>query len=171
MVWSDAHVVVGRPTAVATLKGALTIYAGTLASPKNLIVGSDILYYGGTTGTDVVGLIGSDEVYLSPSAVGTDRVLNVHGAILSQQGILGVGRDCGTSGNVITPSGSTLNTIGGIAKRSTGDLSSHFSTRNYNFDSRLEALRPPFFPLLRDAWSYGAWREVTVPCWAEGSCP
>ena len=73
MVWSDVHIVVGRPTAVATLKGALTIYAGTLGAPKNIIIGSDVLYSGGLTGTDVIGLIGSDEVYISPSAVGSDR--------------------------------------------------------------------------------------------------
>ena len=171
VVWGDAHVVVGRPSAVATVKGALTIYAGTLAAPKNLIIGSDVLYYGGATGTDVVGLIGSDEVYISPSAVGSDRALTISGAILSQQGVLGVPRDCGTSGNVLTSSGSVLTTVGGIAKRSTGELSAHFSTRNYTFDARLEALRPPFFPLLRDSWSYRAWREVSVPCWAEGQCP
>lgn len=171
VVWSDAHVVVGRPTAVATLKGALTVYAGTLAAPKNVIIGSDVLYSGGLTGTDVMGLIGSDEVYISPSAVGSDRVLTINGALLSQSGILGVPRDCGTSGNILTASGSTLTTNGGIAKRSTGELSSHFSTRNYNFDARLEGLRPPFFPLIGDSWSFGSWREVRVPCWAGGQCP
>jgi hypothetical protein len=171
VVWSDAHIVVGRPTAVATLKGALTIYAGTLGAPKNIIIGSDVLYSGGLTGTDVIGLIGSDEVYISPSGVGSDRVININGALLSQSGILGVPRTCGTDGNVITSSGSTLTTNGGIAKRQTGDLSSHFSTRNYNFDPRLEGLRPPFYPLVGDSWSFGAWRELSVPCWARGSCP
>ena len=170
VVWGDAHIVVGRPTAPVTVKGALTVYAGTLAAPKNIVIGSDVLYFSGTNGLDVIGLIGSDEVYLSPSAVGSDKVLNVSGALLSQAGILGVPRDCGTTGSVLTASGSTLNTIGGIAKRSTGELSAHFSTRNYNFDTRLEGLRPPFFPLLHDSWDYGAWRETSVPCWAEGSC-
>jgi len=118
-----------------------------------------------------MGLIGSDEVYLSPSAVGSDRTLTINGAILSQSGILGVPRDCGTSGNIIVASDSTLTTNGGIAKRSTGELASHFSTRNYNFDPRLEGMRPPFFPLLGDSWSFSAWRAVSVPCWAGGSCP
>jgi hypothetical protein len=171
VVWSDVHVVVGRPTAVATLKGALTIYAGTLGAPKNVIIGSDVLYSGGLTGTDVFGLIGSDEVYLSPSAVGSDRTLTINGAILSQSGIIGVARDCGTSGNILVPSGSTLTTNGGIAKRSTGELASHFSTRNYNFDARLEGMRPPFFPLLGDSWNFSAWRAVNVPCWGGGACP
>jgi hypothetical protein len=170
VVWSDAHVVVGRPTAVATLKGALTIYAGTLAAPKNVIIGSDVLYSGGLTGIDVIGLIGSDEVYISPSAVGGDRAITINGALLSQMGILGVPRDCGTTGSVLTASGSTLTTNGGIAKRSTGELSAHFSTRNYNFDGRLEGLRPPFFPLVGDSWSFAAWREVSVPCWSPGQC-
>jgi len=171
VIWSDAHIVVGRPTAVATVKGALTLYAGTLGAPKNLIIGSDILYSGGLTGTDVVGLIGSDEVYINPSAVGSDREITVNGAILSQSGLLGVPRDCGTTGTILTASGSTLTTNGAIAKRYTGELSSHFGTRNYNFDTRLEGLRPPFFPLLGDSWSYAAWRELAVPCWARGECP
>lgn len=171
VVWADTHLVIGRPSAPATVKGAVTFYAGTLGSPKNLIVGSDITYASGLNGSDVVGLIASDEVYLSPSAVGSDRVLNVYGAMLSQGGILGVSYDCGTSGNRVTPSYSTLNTIGGIAKVRTGNLSAHFTTRNYDFDLRLEGLRPPFFPLLGDSWDYAAWREIPVPCWAEGSCP
>jgi hypothetical protein len=171
VVWSDAHIVVGRPTAVATVKGALTVYAGSLALPKNVIIGSDVLYSGGLTGNDVIGLIGADEVYLSPSAVGSDKALTINGAILSQGGILGVPRSCGTDGNLLTASGSTLTTNGGIAKRSTGDLSSHFSTRNYNFDPRLVGMRPPFFPLVGDSWSFSSWRQVRVPCWAGGACP
>jgi len=116
-------------------------------------------------------LIGSDEVYISPSAVGSDRAMTLNGAILSQSGLLGVPRSCGTDGNVLTSSGSTLTTNGGIAKRFTGELSAHFSTRDYNFDSRLEGLRPPFYPLIGDSWSFAAWRELPVPCWARGSCP
>jgi hypothetical protein len=171
VVWADNHVVVGRPTAVASLKGALTIYAGTLAAPKNLIIGSDLLYAGGLTGSDVLGIIGSDEVVISPSAVGSDRSITVNAALLSQQGVLRSPRTCGTSGYIVVASGSTLTTNGGIAKVDTGELASHYSTRNYNFDTRLQGLRPPFYPLLGDSWSYEAWRELPVPCWAKGYCP
>ena len=171
VVWGDAHVVVGRPTAVATLKGALTIYAGTLAAPKNLIIGSDLLYADGLTGSDVLGVIGSDEVVISPSAVGSDKAVTINAALLSQQGVLRSPRTCGTDGSIIVASGSTLTTMGGIAKVDTGELSAHYSTRNYMFDPRLEGLRPPFYPLLGDSWSFEAWRELSIPCWARGYCP
>jgi hypothetical protein len=176
VLWADNHLVIGTPSLPVTVNGALTAYAGTMASPKNVIIGSDIRYANGLTGTDVFGIIASDEIYINPSSVGSDNVLNIDAALLSQGGILGVGRSCGTDGNVLLPLSwgdpvATLNSNGAIAKVRTGELSAHFGTRNYSFDSRLESLRPPFYPLLRDSWSFAAWREIAVPCWAEGACP
>ena len=49
---------------------------------------------------------------------------------------------------------SVLTINGSLAKVRTGDLASHFGTRNYGFDSRLERLRPPLFPLLQDTWHF-----------------
>lgn len=176
VVWADNHVVIGRPGAPATVQGLVTIYAGSAGSRKNIVIGSDIVYKSGTSGTDVIGLIGSDEIYINPSAVGGDNQLTINGALLSQQGILGTGRECGTSGDVILPTGgggpiSVLNVNGSIAKVRTGDLSSHFGTRNYGFDIRLERLRPPLFPLIQDTWRFENWRETTLPCWARQGSP
>lgn len=174
VVWADNHVVIGRPGAAATVQGEVTIYAGSSGSRKNIVIGSDIVYRSGTSGTDVIGLIGSDEIYINPSSVGGDNELTINGALLSQQGILGTGLDCGTTGDTMLPlSGgypiAVLNVNGSIAKVRTGDLASHFGTRNYGFDSRLERLRPPLFPLLQDTWHFENWRETTLPCWAQPS--
>jgi hypothetical protein len=164
-------VILGRPGTAATVQGAVTIYAGSSGSRKNIVIGTDIVYRWGTSGTDVVGLVGSDEIYINPSSVGADLQLTIFGALLSQQGILGVGEDCGSSGDSLLPQSggypiSVLSINGSLAKVSTGDLSSHFGTRNYGFDSRLERLRPPLFPLLQDTWRFENWEETTLPCWA-----
>jgi hypothetical protein len=60
-----------------------------------------------------------------------------------------------------------LTVFGSRAHTGTGDMAAHFSPRNYVFDPRLESLRPPLFPLMRDEWHYGNWREVRVPCWGQ----
>jgi len=171
VVWADNHTVIGRPGTAATVQGAVTIYAGSSGSRKNIVIGTDIVYRWGTSGTDVIGLVGSDEIYINPSSVGADLQLTINGALLSQQGILGVGEDCGSSGNSLLPQSggypiSVLSINGSLAKVSTGDLASHFGTRNYGFDSRLERLRPPLFPLLQDTWRFENWEETTLPCWA-----
>ncbi|MEX1207292.1 MAG: hypothetical protein WEE36_01610 [Acidimicrobiia bacterium] len=174
VVWVDGHTVIGKPGPPSIIHQAMTIYAGSVGSPKNVIIGSDIVYQGGTGGTTVLGLIASDEVYVNPSGVGADRELTFNAAILTQGGAFHVARACGSSGSVLLPTSggvplSTLNTNGSMAIRHTGDVAAHFGTRNYGFDSRLEYLRPPLFPLMGDTWSYGDWREVTLPCWARPS--
>jgi len=174
VVWADNHAVIGRPGTTATVQGAVTIYAGSSGARKNIVIGSDIVYRWGTSGTDVIGLIGSDEIYINPSSVGGDNQLTINAALLSQQGILGTGLSCGTDGSTLLPlSGgypiAVLDVNGSIAKVRTGDLASHFGTRNYGFDARLERLRPPLFPLLQDTWHFENWRETTLPCWARAS--
>lgn len=167
VVWADNHVVIGRPSTASVVKGAVTIYAGSSGARKNIVIASDIVYQDGQSGTDVIGLIGSDEVWINPYSVGSDNRLNISAAMLSQQGILGVGRSCGTDGNVLTnASSAVLTTNGSIAKVSTGSLSGDFATRTYGFDSRLEKLRPPLYPLLGDSWHFENWRETALPCWA-----
>lgn len=171
VVWADNHVIIGSPGTAATVQGAVTIYAGSSGARKNIVIASDIVYRWGSAGTDVIGLIGSDEIYINPAGVGADNSLTIEGALLSQQGILGTGKECGTSGDSLLPQSggypiSVLTLNGALAKVSTGDLSSHFGTRNYGFDSRLERLRPPLFPLLQDTWRFENWEETTLPCWA-----
>lgn len=172
VVWVDGHTVIGVPGGPSIIHEPLTIYAGSVGAPKNVIIGSDIVYQGGTGGTTVLGLIASDELYVNPSSVGGDRQLTINAAILTQNGAFHVARDCGSSGSSLLPSSggvplSTLHTNGSMAIRHTGDVAAHFGTRNYGFDNRLESLRPPLFPLMGDTWTYGDWREITLPCWAK----
>jgi hypothetical protein len=177
VVWVEGHTVIGLPGQTSTIAGQVSIYAGSLGAPRNIIVGSDIVYATGTSGTDVLGLIASDELIISPEAVGPDVQMTISAAILTQGGSAQVARSCGGSGNVLlpTPGGipsASLTVIGSRAGRVTGDIAAHFGTRNYLFDVRLESLRPPLFPVLHDSWHYVNWSEITIPCWAqEEGCP
>ena len=171
-LWGNQHIVIGRnSTSPFVLGGALTVYAGDSSSRKNIIIGSDVAYKTGLDGTDIIGIIASDEVWINPNAVGADKVWNLYGALLNQNGQMQTARDCGTTGSNLTPAGSRLFTYGSNASLGTGNMSCCFSPRSYDFDPRLEALRPPLFPLLSDKWTYTNWRESPTPCWAlTGGC-
>ena len=173
VLWANQHVVVGLNSSNPfSIQGALTVYAGDSSARRNVIIGSDVTYVNGLTADDVLGLAASDEVWINPNSVGGDAVLNIYASLLNQNGQMQVAYDCGTSGSSITPSNSTLNTFGSNASLGTGNLGCCFTTRNYNFDDRLERLRPPLFPLLSDEWTYSNWREITRPCWADSAvCP
>ncbi|MCJ7726855.1 MAG: hypothetical protein MUP76_10785 [Acidimicrobiia bacterium] len=177
VVWVEGHTVIGMPGQTSTINGALTIYAGHNGAIKNVIVASDIVYQSGSSGSDVLGLIASDWIILNPYAIGGDQVLNVAGAMLEQSGTMWVAQTCGYDGSDVVTQGSTyptLNTFGSQARRQTGNMSAQFAVRNYTFDSRLERLRPPLYPLLGDTWTYGNWMEIKPPCWARpdsSNCP
>ncbi len=176
-VWVDGHAVIGQEIGIPSkVQDSFTVMAGSAGSRKNIIIGSDIIYVGGLDDT-VLGLISTDEVYVNPAAVEADNELVINAAILTQGGAFHVARDCGSDGAVILPTSSgvpiaSLTTNGSFAMLHTGDVSAHFSPRNYGFDERFETLRPPFFPLLGDSWNFTEWREQPLPCWAiPGSCP
>jgi hypothetical protein len=153
------------------LSGALTVSAGFPGTVTHIIVGSDVAYVDDLNGADVLGLVASEDVRINPNAVGSDRILNMYGAILNQGGAMRAAYDCGTGGRNLAPAGSELNTYGSNASQGTGNMSCCFDPRNYNFDERLERLRPPFFPLLNEEWIYTDWRELPTPCWArDGGC-
>ena len=172
-IWANNHVVVGNRDASlgvsgwSVVKGGMTIYAGSVGDPKNIILNADTTY-SDPAAFDVTGLIASDEVILVPGAVG-NRVsgqFHIRAALLGQESRWRVARACGSSGSVLTsPGSSTLFTEGSIATRTSGDIAAHFSVRNYGFDTRLEFLRPPFYPLLSEDWSYEAWSEDRIPAW------
>ena len=174
VVWVDGHTVIGMPGQTTRISGAMTIYAGRNGSQKNIVLASDIVYNQGSDASDVLGLIASDWVIINPYAIGGDRVLNISAAMLQQGGTMWVARTCGYDGNDVVSQGSgypTLNTFGSQARRQTGNMSAQFSIRNYNFDSRLERLRPPLFPLVGETWTYGNWKEIQPPCWARPDSP
>jgi len=171
-VWADNHVILGRPGSPTVIKGQVTIYAGSGGSRKNIVIGADMSYAGGTSGNDVLGLIASDEIIISPLSVGGDEELHIAAAFLTQGGVMRTARDCGDSGDPVLPDtggipDSELFLWGSRAHVGTGDMAAHFSPRHYDFDPRLEALRPPLFPLMKDEWDYSNWREIFVPCWAK----
>ncbi|HHC07267.1 MAG TPA: hypothetical protein ENK55_00925 [Actinobacteria bacterium] len=171
-VWGNQHIVLGRDADHPfVLDGAITVYAGTSSSRKNVVIGADLRYADGLDGSDVLGVVASDEIWINPYSVGTDRELNIYGALLNQNGAMRVAYDCGTSGSSLVPPASELNTYGSNASIGTGNMGCCFTPRNYNFDERLATLRPPFFPLLSTDWSYTNWREIAAPCWARpGGC-
>lgn len=165
-VWANQHIVIGRNSSSPfVMSGIVSFYAGTASSRRNIIVGSDVLYVDGLNGTDMVGLIGSDAVWINGNGIGNDRVFNLYAAILNQNGQLMTSTSC--AGSPMNGPNSVLNMYGSNASLGTGNMSCCFTFRNYNFDERLAWIRPPFFPLLSDAWRYTNWRETATPCWAK----
>jgi uncharacterized membrane protein len=160
-LWGNEHIVIGRNSGSPFhLGGALTVYAGTSSARRNVIMSSDITYVNGMSGTDVLGLVASDEVILNPRAAGNDGLHQFYAATLSQNGQVNV--PCGG----YVPGGTTLTNYGSNATLGTGNMSCCYSPRNYNFDLRLTQLRPPLFPLLSDKWTYTNWKESPIPDWA-----
>ena len=118
---------------------------------------------------DTLALIASDEVVINPNATHNDRVFNVNASLLAQTNAWRLGYSCGQSGSRLTPDNSTLNINGGIhSKGSGGNPSGSYTKRNYYYDDRQAYLRPPFYPVLGDDWSYQDWKELPLPAWARG---
>ncbi|MGZ5382811.1 MAG: hypothetical protein ACXWH0_02325, partial [Acidimicrobiia bacterium] len=141
----------------AILKGSLTIYAGTVTDKKNIVLNADTTY-DDPNSFDALGLIASDEVIIYGGATGTDKKFYINAALLGQYDRwIAVGP---------TPYNSTLITLGSIATRSTGDISGEFSSADYGFDELFEFVRPPFYPLIVNDWSYQDWTELPLPSWA-----
>lgn len=103
-------------------------------------------------------MIASDEVIINSYATGAGRRFYISAALLGQYDKW---RAVGSA-----PSGSTLITSGSIATRSTGSISGEFPHAQYGFDDRMEFVRPPFYPLLVNDWSYEDWTELPLPAWA-----
>ena len=171
-LWATQHLVIGVDAASSwILDGALTVYAGDSSSAKNVVIATSLYYEGGLDGNDVFGIIASDQVYINPNSVGSDRVLDIYASVLNQQDAMRAALSCGRDGSNRVPTPSELNTFGSIASIGTGNMSCCFTPRNYSFDERLVRLRPPLYPLLSDEWLYTNWREVAAPCWArEAGC-
>ncbi len=171
-LWANELIVLGRnESSPFVLDGALTVYAGDSSNRRNIIVGSDIEYAAGLTGDDLLAIIASGEVWINPNAVGSDGELHIYGSILSQDGELHIAQRCLESGSCVSPAGAAITTYGSIASTGTGNLSVCVAAE-FNFDERLDVMRPPFYPLISDVWTFRNWQEIPEPCWAElGGCP
>jgi hypothetical protein len=171
-LWANQLVVVGRNDASPfTLDGALTIYVGESSARRDIIIGSDTLYAGGINGDDVLALIASSQIWINPNAIGSDGALDIYASTLTQDGAVHVAERCLDHGSCTAPAGSSIATYGSNAAIGTGNLAACLSA-DYNYDERLQTVRPPFFPVLNDTWMFSNWREIPEPCWAEaGGCP
>ncbi len=173
VVWANRDVVIGDRNfwsgdfndrilgdgfSEAILKGSLTVYAGSVTDKKNLILNADTTY-DDPNSVDTLGLIASDEVIINGEATGADKKFYINAALLGQYNKW--------RAHGLTPSGSTLYTKGSIATRDTGAISGAFPYAEYGFDERFKYLRPPFFPLLVNDWSYEDWTELPLPDWAK----
>ena len=106
-----------------------------------------------------LGLIASDQIVINDTSTGPDREFHINAALLGQYNKW--------RAHGLTPSGSKLFTYGSIATRDTGAISGAFPYADYGFDERFRYLRPPFFPLLVNEWSYEDWTELPLPDWAK----
>ncbi len=121
----------------------------TVASQSNLYVGGNISYASGTS--SVLGLIAADNLIISQYA---PQNLTWRAATLAQSG------EWMTDTSTTTHSSMTF--TGSIATDD-GGYASMFGTRTYNYDTALQTLRPPLFPVIENSWAVQYWHEVTAP--------
>ncbi|MEW6582889.1 MAG: pilus assembly PilX N-terminal domain-containing protein [Actinomycetota bacterium] len=123
----------------------------TLATPGDLIIGGNITYETGTD--DVLGLIATQSIVFAKY---TPVDTTVRAATLAQNGQWITAATSRVWGhNTLTYIGSQTTNQGGYA--------SMFANRTYNYDSVLQFLRPPFYPIIEGSWSIRYWREVSPP--------
>jgi hypothetical protein len=168
------------------LKGQLTI-----GSENNTVIIDHTEYAGGTTGTDILGLVANGQVQVfhpvdctdndsscdlprkngsNWNGTGTSTTFSnprIQAAILSVQHTFIV-----PYYNAGSPQG-TLTVTGAIGQRYRGPVGT-FSGSNivtgyakaYTYDSRLKYLSPPrFLNAIQAAWQVSTWGEVVTPIW------
>jgi Tfp pilus assembly protein PilX len=118
----------------------------TIASNVDVVVGSTISYE--TSGDDVLGLIGKDEIIIAKYVPLT---LNWRAAVIAQNGAR---HSWDSSG-----SHDEANHTGSTASKGTPGMSM-FDERNYYYDPPLQYLPPPWFPVLDEAYIVNLFREV-----------
>jgi hypothetical protein len=124
----------------------------TIASNNNIVIGGDITYV--LAGDDVLGLVAKNSMIVAYYTSTT--TVNWRAATIAQSGqwtdYCGYGGSgCGSHG--------TMNFTGSTATKMGGSMSM-FGTRNYNYDSSLLYLQPPWFPTVEDAYTVVMSREL-----------
>lgn len=119
----------------------------TIASNVDIIVGNNLTYV--QPGTDVLGLIATNDVIVAKWI--TDNPLNWRSSVIARTGSRRSWDSCGCKG--------TLNFTGSTASNLSPYMDM-FSTRNYNYDTNLAFLQPPYFPVLEEAYSVLFFREI-----------
>lgn len=119
----------------------------TVASNDELVVANDIGPV--TPGTDVIGLIASNDMIIAEWA---PTNLSWRAGTLAQNGQWRSWSGSGSHNGTMTFTGSTATNKGGYM--------SMFTTRVYNYDDTLLYLPPPWFPSIDDAYTVDFFREI-----------
>lgn len=125
-----------------TLKGRVTI-----ASTGDIVIGAGLTYANGQQ--DVLGLIAESNIYIAGWVPNT---ITWYGAVIARTGQYKQA-DCAA-----TKTG-TYTHVGAVATANGGCMSG-FATRVYQYDTNLQFLQPPFFPVLEEAYKILRYREV-----------
>ncbi len=131
----------------------------TVGTANDVIIAGNVTYANGTTGSDVLGLVGANYVWIShPVDVNGNNVLSasaevhhVHAAILSLNHSFLV--QSWNHGPPVTAGGAALNVNGSISQKYRGPVSTLDSSgtlltgyaKNYVYDKRLQSVPPPYF--------------------------
>jgi hypothetical protein len=118
----------------------------TIASQFDVVVGNTLSYE--TSGDDVLGLIGKNDIIIAKY---TPSTLDWRAAVIAQNG----------SRHSWDGSGShtEANHTGSTASKGSPGMSM-FVDRNYYYDSTLQYLPPPWFPVLDEAYTVALFREI-----------
>lgn len=120
----------------------------TVAASGDVVIANNISL--NTGGTDVLGLIATNNVIV---AKWVPTNLTWYAATIAQSGQWRSYDNSGDHG--------TMNFYGSTATYGGGYMSM-FDTRNYNYDTNLKFLQPPYFPVLEEAYTILSFRDVTA---------
>ncbi|WP_182524660.1 hypothetical protein [Nocardioides dongkuii] len=175
----DANCRYGTVFVEGRLKGRVTISAD-----NNIIVTNDLKYVGGTTGTDALGLIASNNVKIYHPVSRTCQESDRHGRCTrwsDYENMSGpdnrVRTNIEVNASILTLQHSftvasyehgnrlgTLKVVGSIAQRYRGPValgSNSGYAKNYIYDTRLRYAPPPYFlDPLRAAWGQKTYGEI-----------
>jgi hypothetical protein len=138
----------------------------TIASAGHLVYAGDLTYV--ADGVDVVGLEAQGTIYIAQWAVDANGNITIYGAQLALNGPWSADPRCGSPSYCHSAcrigSNCTMNFYGSSAlygqPGSAISMSGMFNTRNYNYDSNLIFLPPPFFPSLGNAFTILVQRQI-----------
>jgi hypothetical protein len=159
-----------------TLNGRLTV-----AAENNVVVIDDLVYEGGPTGDDLLGLVANNNVEIyhpvaCPSSCSDipptfdDAEINAAILAVNRSFIVQNYREG-------TPKG-RLTVFGAIAQRHRGPVGTFSGSstvsgyeKDYVYDDRLEVQSPPFFlDPVRASWTVATWAEIP-PCYPDDTGP
>ena len=120
----------------------------TVASNDDIIVGGNITFV--TSGTDVLGLVAKNNVYIAKY---TPDPLTWSAGVIAQTGTW-------QARPWSTPLKSLMTFRGMAATDDGGSFAGMFTNRDYGYDPSFEYLPPPWFPVVEDAYTVLFFREL-----------